>query len=67
MIHLHLFFVTEGAEGSKSAEKLFKKLMTNYSPYIRPVSNDTDLVIVHLGIALSQLVDIVSTIGYSSL
>ncbi|KAJ8042994.1 Neuronal acetylcholine receptor subunit alpha-6 [Holothuria leucospilota] len=48
----------KGVEGSKSAEKLYKKLMTNYSPYIRPVSNDTDLVIVHLGVALSQLVDI---------
>lgn len=44
--------------GSQSAQDLYMKLMSDYNPLIRPVVNNTDVLTVYIGLALSQLVDI---------
>ncbi|XP_072013846.1 neuronal acetylcholine receptor subunit alpha-6-like [Amphiura filiformis] len=47
-----------GCLPSRSADLLYKKLMNNYNPLIRPVANNSEIIVVHMGVALSQLVDI---------
>jgi hypothetical protein len=41
------------------AKRLYDDLLSNYNRLIRPVSNNTDTVIVKLGLRLSQLIDLV--------
>ncbi|KMQ94021.1 acetylcholine receptor subunit alpha-like 2 protein [Lasius niger] len=40
------------------AKRLYDDLLSNYNRLIRPVSNNTDTVIVKLGLRLSQLIDL---------
>lgn len=52
------------------AKRLYDDLLSNYNRLIRPVSNNTDTVLVKLGLRLSQLIDLVSgyfqfTIGFA--
>lgn len=42
------------------AKRLYDDLLSNYNRLIRPVSNNTDRVLVRLGMRLSQLIDLVS-------
>ena len=42
------------------AKRLYDDLLSNYNRLIRPVSNNTDKVLVRLGMRLSQLIDLVS-------
>jgi hypothetical protein len=42
------------------AKRLYDDLLSNYNRLIRPVSNNTDTVLVKLGLRLSQLIDLVS-------
>lgn len=41
------------------AKRLYDDLLSNYNRLIRPVSNNTDTVVVKLGLRLSQLIDLV--------
>ncbi|XP_034184540.1 nicotinic acetylcholine receptor alpha2 isoform X1 [Osmia lignaria lignaria] len=40
------------------AKRLYDDLLSNYNRLIRPVSNNTDTVVVKLGLRLSQLIDL---------
>ncbi|XP_076621694.1 nicotinic acetylcholine receptor alpha2 isoform X2 [Colletes latitarsis] len=44
--------------GNPDAKRLYDDLLSNYNRLIRPVSNNTDTVIVKLGLRLSQLIDL---------
>ena len=41
------------------AKRLYDDLLSNYNRLIRPVSNNSDKVVVKMGLKLSQLVDLV--------
>ncbi|XP_063782671.1 neuronal acetylcholine receptor subunit alpha-3-like isoform X2 [Pseudophryne corroboree] len=43
---------------SSAEHKLYKKLFDNYNPYIRPVENVSDPVIVKFEVSLSQLIKV---------
>lgn len=43
------------------AKRLYDDLLSNYNRLIRPVSNNTDTVLVKLGLRLSQLIELVSS------
>jgi len=49
-----------GTNGNPDAKRLYDDLLSNYNRLIRPVSNNTDTVLVKLGLRLSQLIDLVS-------
>ncbi|XP_011304082.1 acetylcholine receptor subunit alpha-L1 [Fopius arisanus] len=44
--------------GNPDAKRLYDDLLSNYNRLIRPVSNNTDIVVVKLGLRLSQLIDL---------
>lgn len=46
--------------GNPDAKRLYDDLLSNYNRLIRPVSNNTDTVLVKLGLRLSQLIELVS-------
>lgn len=46
--------------GNPDAKRLYDDLLSNYNRLIRPVSNNTETVLVKLGLRLSQLIDLVS-------
>ena len=48
--------------GNPDAKRLYDDLLSNYNRLIRPVSNNTDTVLVKLGLRLSQLIDLVSNL-----
>lgn len=48
------------ARANPDAKRLYDDLLSNYNRLIRPVSNNTDTVLVKLGLRLSQLIDLVS-------
>lgn len=47
-------------EANPDAKRLYDDLLSNYNRLIRPVANNTDTVLVKLGLRLSQLIDLVS-------
>lgn len=47
--------------GNPDAKRLYDDLLSNYNRLIRPVSNNTQTVLVKLGLRLSQLIDLVSS------
>jgi len=49
-------------EANPDAKRLYDDLLSNYNRLIRPVSNNTDTVLVKLGLRLSQLIDLVSDV-----
>lgn len=49
------------------AKRLYDDLLSNYNRLIRPVSNNTDTVLVKLGLRLSQLIELVSSIHNQSI
>lgn len=51
-----------GVLANPDAKRLYDDLLSNYNRLIRPVSNNTDTVLVKLGLRLSQLIDLVSQI-----
>lgn len=51
------FLVTEC---NPDAKRLYDDLLSTYNRLIRPVSNNTETVLVKLGLRLSQLIDLVS-------
>lgn len=44
---------------NSDAKRLYDDLLSNYNRLIRPVSNNTDTVLVKLGLRLSQLIELV--------
>ncbi|XP_046678978.1 acetylcholine receptor subunit alpha-L1 isoform X1 [Homalodisca vitripennis] len=46
------------ARANPDAKRLYDDLLSNYNRLIRPVSNNTDTVLVKLGLRLSQLIDL---------
>lgn len=48
------------ARANPDAKRLYDDLLSTYNRLIRPVSNNTDTVLVKLGLRLSQLIDLVS-------
>lgn len=46
--------------GNPDAKRLYDDLLSTYNRLIRPVSNNTETVLVKLGLRLSQLIDLVS-------
>uniref|UniRef100_A0AAU6PBS5 Nicotinic acetylcholine receptor alpha2 n=1 Tax=Protohermes xanthodes TaxID=1452977 RepID=A0AAU6PBS5_9NEOP len=57
LFFLLLFFI-EGIYCNPDAKRLYDDLLSNYNRLIRPVSNNTDTVLVKLGLRLSQLIDL---------
>ena len=45
-------------EANPHAKRLYDDLLSNYNRLIRPVSNNTEKVLVKLGLKLSQLIDV---------
>lgn len=58
LLTLLILLVTVSA--NPDAKRLYDDLLSNYNRLIRPVSNNTDTVLVKLGLRLSQLIDLVS-------
>lgn len=54
-------FIVTPSQANPDAKRLYDDLLSNYNRLIRPVSNNTDTVLVKLGLRLSQLIDLVST------
>lgn len=54
---LFLFFIIR-INANPDAKRLYDDLLSNYNRLIRPVSNNTDTVLVKLGLRLSQLIDL---------
>ena len=48
--------------GNPDAKRLYDDLLSNYNKLVRPVSNVTEAVTVHLKLKLSQLIAVVRTI-----
>lgn len=51
---------TPCAHANPDAKRLYDDLLSTYNRLIRPVSNNTDTILVKLGLRLSQLIDLVS-------
>lgn len=49
-----------GADANPDAKRLYDDLLSHYNRLIRPVSNNSEVVTVRLGLHLSQLIDLVS-------
>lgn len=45
---------------NSDANRLYEDLMMSYNRFVRPVQNDSDTLMVKLGLKLSQLIDVVS-------
>lgn len=48
------------AGANPDAKRLYDDLLSTYNRLIRPVSNNTETVLVKLGLRLSQLIDLVT-------
>lgn len=46
-------------------ERLLKDLFVHYNKLSRPVENTTDTVLVHFGLSIAQLIDVVSKTSQS--
>nr|AAQ75739.1 nicotinic acetylcholine receptor alpha 3 subunit [Nilaparvata lugens]AAQ75740.1 nicotinic acetylcholine receptor alpha 3 subunit [Nilaparvata lugens] len=57
---LLLFFLllTHPADANPGAKRLYDDLLSNYNKLIRPVGNNSDRLLVKLGLKLSQLIDV---------
>lgn len=49
-----------GVHGNPDAKRLYDDLLSHYNRLIRPVSNNSQVVTVRLGLHLTQLIDLVS-------
>lgn len=54
-----LFYSCVLVLSNPDAKRLYDDLLSNYNRLIRPVSNNTDTVLVKLGLRLSQLIELV--------
>ena len=58
-----LFLMVALVQPNPDAKRLYDDLLSNYNRLIRPVANNTDKITVKMGLKLSQLVDLVSTVS----
>lgn len=58
---------SSGVEANPDAKRLYDDLLSTYNRLIRPVSNNTDTILVKLGLRLSQLIELVSWLLISNL
>ncbi|XP_050439466.1 acetylcholine receptor subunit alpha-L1-like [Adelges cooleyi] len=58
MIFYSLLFLLGGCLCNPDAKRLYDDLLSNYNRLVRPVSNNTDTVLVKLGLRLSQLIEL---------
>jgi nicotinic acetylcholine receptor len=49
-------------EANPDAKRLYDDLLSNYNRLIRPVSNNSETLTVWLGLKLSQLIEVVSSL-----
>lgn len=54
-----LFLFTSSVQANPDAKRLYDDLLSHYNRLIRPVSNNSEVVTVRLGLHLSQLIDLV--------
>lgn len=47
------------ASANRDANRLFETLLADYNKLVRPVDNNTDTLVVHFKLKLSQLLDVV--------
>lgn len=57
-----VFLLFTRTSSNPDAKRLYDDLLSNYNRLIRPVSNNTDTVLVKLGLRLSQLIELVGKI-----
>lgn len=55
-------FHVPDSDCNPDAKRLYDDLLSNYNRLIRPVSNNTDTVLVKLGLRLSQLIELVRNV-----
>lgn len=56
---LQLLVTISGVFANPDAKRLYDDLLSSYNRLIRPVSNNTDTILVKLGLRLSQLIELV--------
>ena len=63
VIQVLLLLVATGiVMGTHDAKRLYNDLLAkNYNKQIRPVGKSTDILVIKLGISLTQIIDVVST------
>lgn len=54
------------SQGNPDAKRLYDDLLSNYNKLVRPVQNTTDPLTVRIKLKLSQLIDVVSILLFSS-
>jgi hypothetical protein len=57
-----LALLVTGTHANPDAKRLYDDLMSSYNSMIRPVANNSDHVSVKIGLKLSQLIDVVSSV-----
>ncbi|KAK9890652.1 hypothetical protein WA026_012011 [Henosepilachna vigintioctopunctata] len=57
-LYCFLFIFVVKCLSNPDAKRLYDDLLSNYNRLIRPVSNNTDTVLVKLGLRLSQLIEL---------
>lgn len=61
MTNSFLFSVcSQVAPHAHAEERLLKDLFAHYNKLSRPVENTSDTVLVHFGLSIAQLIDVVS-------
>lgn len=63
MLFILLVTTVTTISANPDAKRLYDDLLSNYNRLIRPVSNNTEVVMVKLGLRLSQLIELVSHLG----
>lgn len=56
-----LLISVDNINANPDAKRLYDDLLSTYNRLIRPVKNNTETVLVKLGLKLSQLIDLVSS------
>lgn len=60
LLTLNLLKKSTAVNVNSDAERLYDDLMNGYNPLTRPVVNSSDILILTMGLRLSQLIDVVS-------
>ncbi|KAM8876693.1 neuronal acetylcholine receptor subunit alpha-3 [Synchiropus picturatus] len=55
---LFLLILCQGSEASEAEHRLFSVIFSSYNPFIRPVENVSDPVVVQFEVSMSQLVKV---------
>jgi hypothetical protein len=59
-----IIYLISLTSANPDAKRLYDDLLSTYNRLIRPVSNNTDTVLVKLGLRLSQLIELVSNFSF---